>query len=195
MYSQVELLEFRDRIAGWFRDAIGSFAREHAKTEVCYFCLDSDPKYGYIHLGIQTTKSSRQSCIETRERRIPYRRKLFEDHFELWIENANYQIRANSPIVLQNNAGDFFFSPFAEMTIDQWIALYQSKEYTELSKTRGVSEDYLESRVAYVFWKTYELLIEEKAFDGLTLASPTQLAYCFHDQDPVVVDVLRLPAP
>jgi hypothetical protein len=193
MISNQDWLHFQQRLLDASREAIIRFASEYPEQEICYFCFDSEPYYGYVRLAINTTECSQDFARHWRKRHLDYRKKLYDESHDTWIKSSKYQMRSTSVAPFCNNPGDFFAIDCADIEFPEWQAYADSDEYPEHKYGDG-SDDYLENRCSYMFWQVFESLSSENLFGELRLATPTYLGFVFHDDEqPTILDVINLP--
>jgi hypothetical protein len=179
---------FLERLVKTTRESIDSFASEHPSEEVCYFAYDSEPCYGYVLTSFNTTRASLEHARKQHDYHSRYRHQLLEK--PVWFDSAYYQAKVHSVLPFCNNTGDFAYQSYRNIAFPEWQQLAESPEYVEQDDT---DKDYLTNRVARLFCRATDRLIDEQAFARLRLASPTLLGFGFHDHDQYVLRILNLP--
>lgn len=172
--------------------AIRRFAQEHPNVIVSDFWYDSEPCYGYVLIGINSLDSARRSAREIYDYHISYRRKLLTDDLDTWLDNAVYQLRVHSVKEAITNSGVFEFSQYAKIDFPEWQECAESDDYPDQP---DYQDDYLECRAAYLFWRTFETLVEQDAFSPLQLASPARLGFAFHEGSANIMHLLNWNNP
>ncbi len=167
--------------------AIEKFYRKHGDEEVCYFAYDSEPCYGYVLTCFNTSKESLKYIKNYRAHHVSYRQQLQADPDGF--NNAYYQTKANTILPFCNNTGDFAYQGFTEINFPEWEDFFQNPNYPESEKSE---EDYLTNRVARLFSRSIDQLVKENAFEKLRLAQPTLLGFTFHDDSPIILEILNL---
>jgi len=168
--------------------AIQQFAVQHGSEEVCYFSYDSEPRYGYVLTCFNTSRASLESARKQRDYHTQYRRKLMAEPG--WFDSAYYQTKANALLPFCNNTGDFAFQGFTQIQFPEWQEYAESPDYPE---AKDDDNDYLINRVARLFSRATDQLVEERVFEQLRLARPTLVGFGLHDLDQHVLHVLNLP--
>ncbi len=186
--EEIEWDRFLEKLLIETNQAIDKFALEHPNEEVCYFAYDTEPCYGYVLTCFNTTESSIKHVSEWHKRNIKYCGELLDD--DVWRNSAYYQVKANSVLPYCDNTGDFEYQGFTEINFPEWEKYANSENYPE---PPSHEDDYLESRVALIFWKALQKLSDDGAFTKLNMATPTLLGFGYHDDDPVVVRMLNVP--
>jgi hypothetical protein len=179
---------FLERLVVQTKSAIDQFAAEHGDQEVCYFAYDSEPRYGYVLTCFNTSSAARANVREQREYHTRYRRELMAD--PVWVNDACYQVRANSISPICNNTGDFAYQGFTEIAFPEWKEFAESAAYPEAGDN---DEDYLQSRVSRLFSRATDQLVDSGAFWALRLATPMLMGSGFHDGGQHILDMLNLP--
>ena len=174
------------------KSVIARFSEEYPSVFVSDFWYDSEPCYGYVLIGINSLESARSSAREQYDYHVSYRRKLLTEDLDTWLDSAVYQLGVHSVKEAVTNSGDFEFSQFAQIDFPEWRKCAESDDYPENPDYRG---DYLECRAAYLFWRTFETLVEGDAFSSLRLASPTRLGFAFHEGSENIMHLLNWNAP
>jgi hypothetical protein len=179
---------FLERLVKATRESIESFASEHPTEEVCYFAYDSEPGYGYVLTSFNTTHASLEHARNRHDYHSQYRRQLLDK--PVWFDNAYYHARVHSVLPFCNNTGDFAYQSYRNIQFPEWQEFAESPEYVEEDDT---DKDYLTNRVARLFCRATDRLVDEHAFDRLRLASPTLIGFAFHDHGQHVLRILNLP--
>ena len=169
------------------REAIISFSSTHPNEEVCYFAFDCDPIYGYVLACFNTTDNSLRYVKERQERNLLRGKKILGN--DKYRDNAYYYVESLNVPPHCNNTGDFKYQGYSEISFPEWEEYSRSDEYP---KSEGHKDDYLDNRVAFIFWQALTQLVEEGAFSNLKLASPTLVGFMFHDQQEIVVRILNM---
>lgn len=179
---------FLERLLVASRAALARFAAEHADEELCAFAYDSDPGNGYVLIALNTSAANLAYVRKQHENAVAMRRQILaQPHAR---QSAYYHVKANSVRPFCDNTGDFAYQDFAEVSFPEWQELFESASYKEPAPGE---DDYLESHAALIFARAIDTLVDEGAFAGLRLASPTLLSFAFHDQPSYVLRMLRLP--
>jgi hypothetical protein len=176
------------RLVDETKSAIQQFAAQHGGEEVCYFAYDSEPRYGYVLTCFNTSSASLEFIRKQRDYHTQYRRQLLEK--PVWFDSAYYQARVNSVLPFCNNTGDFAFQGFTQIQFPEWQEFADSPDYPE---AKDDDKDYLTNRVARLFCRATDQLVEERAFEQLRLARPVLIGFGFHDHDQYVLHMLNLP--
>lgn len=179
---------FLEKLKSETRRAIGKFASENPNEEVCHFAYDTEPCYGYVLTCFNTSQASIKHVNEWHERNTKYCGELLNN--KTWRNCAYYQVKANRVLPYCDNAGDFEYQGFTEINFPEWESFANSEHYPEAPNHE---DDYLESRVALIFWKGLQELADAGAFSKLRLATPTLLGFGFHDEEQIVVRMLNIP--
>ena len=179
---------FLDRLVKSSKESIQSFASEHPAEEVCYFAYDSEPRYGYVLTSFNTTQASLKHAKKQNDYHTRYRRQLLEKPG--WFDHAYYQASVHSVLPFCDNSGDFAYQFYRNIEFPEWQEFANSAEYTEADDPY---KDYLLNRVARLFCRATDKLVEEDAFKPLRLASPTLIGFGFHDHYQYVLHMLNLP--
>ena len=170
------------------KSAIDAFATRHPKAEVCYFAYDSEPRYGYVLTCFNTTEAS----IEHTRKWSPHHTKRLTEILgnPIWFDSAYYQAKSHSSLPFCNNTGDFAYQGFSQIEFPEWGEYAESPDYP---KSEDADEDYLLNRLARLFCRSFDRLIEERCFEKLTLARPTLIGFGFHDEGQHIIHMLNLP--
>ncbi|MCL2310532.1 MAG: hypothetical protein FWC42_09765 [Proteobacteria bacterium] len=179
---------YLNRLVEETKSAIRQFAVQHGDEEISYFAYDSDPQCGYVLTCFNTLSASLEFSRKQQERRVSYRRKLMAE--PAWFDHAYYQVRAHALLPFCNNTGDFAYQGFTEIKFPEWEAFWQSSAYPQ---TEDHDEDYLINRVARLFCRAIDQLVEERAFERLRLAQPTLIGFVFHEDEQKILHMLNLP--
>lgn len=170
------------------RSVISKFSQEHPAVEVSDFWYDSEPRYGYVIISINTLESAQRSARKRYDYHVNYRRKLLTEDLDTWLDNAVYQLECHSVQETVYSTGDFEFVEYAQIDFPDWKDCAECDDYPEAPDWEG---DYLECRVAYLFWRSFETLVAENAFSSFRLASPTRLGFAFHDSSENIMHLLN----
>ena len=169
--------------------AIKQFAREHPDDEVCCFFFDCDePRYGHLSISLDTLENNIRSAKELERFAIKNRRKNLRG--KLTWQWAKYQIATPVLSPFNTDSGDFAFPEFTEVSFPTWVKLAERGGYP---KGDEHEDDYLESNARLVMWRVAEKLVAEEAFAPLKLASPFMVGYSIHDEDAVILRLLKWP--
>jgi hypothetical protein len=180
--------EFLKRLTEATKRAVRDFAAQHPSEEICYFAYDSEPRYGYVLLSFNTTQESLRHAQKWHDRHAERRRELLAN--PTWFDNAYYQVKAHSVMPFCDNTGDFKYQGFSEVRFPEWEAFAASPDYPA---PKDDDDDYLANRVARLFSRAIDQLVEDGAFGALRLASPTLLGFGFHDEDMLILRFIGLP--
>ncbi len=101
-------------------------------------------------------------------------------------------MRATAAPFYCNNSGGFEYQEYADVRFPEWQAFYEFSTYPE-PEFEDESDDYLENRSAFLFWRVHDALPQDGTYAKLKLASPTLLEFAFHDEDHCILDALNLP--
>jgi hypothetical protein len=169
-------------------DAIQAFAAEHPGVECCHFAFDSEPRYGYVLIGFDSTTNSLKSA-QTRENYAISRRTEMLSEEEAW-RDAEYFL--NTPVLVPfgDNTGDFEFQFFRECKFPEWQEYAESTEYPA---ERENENDYLEGNFRILVWRVVESLIASDAFNCLKKSKPFLISYGLHDQEQRILRILNWP--
>lgn len=179
---------FLERLVEQTKAAVERFAAKHPNEEVCYFAYDSEPRYGYVLICLNTTRASLEFAHKQQDYHTQYRRELLGD--PVWFDNAYYQAKAHALLPFCNNTGDFAYQGFAEIKFPEWQDYAESAEYPE---SDDEDDDYLINRAARLFCRATDQLVDQRTFERLQLAKPTLIGFGFHDHDQYVLRMLNLP--
>ncbi len=160
------------------REAIARFRIEHPEVTVSDFWFDSEPRYGYVMIALNSEDSAIRFAKEQYDYHVAYRRKLFTEQLKTWLDCAIFQLSVHSVSQVCTNSGDFDFPDFAEVLFPEWQEFAESDDYPQ---SEDSDRDFLKCRVGYTFWRVLEQLVAEDAFRDLHLASPTRVGFAFHD--------------
>jgi len=178
---------FKEKLVRGSREAIISFSNSHPDEEICYFAYDCQPSYGYVLTCFNTTDESLRYVSELQEINVQRGHKILDnDRFR---HAGYYYVKSLSVSPHCNNTGDFKYQGYTQIFFPEWEEYSESDEYPENEKHQ---DDYLESRVALIFWHALTQLVDEGAFSKLKLASPTLIGFMFHDEQEVVVRILNI---
>jgi len=192
--SEPDWDEAYERLLARTREAIARFSKEYPNAIICDFWYDSEPRYGYVLIGLNTPESARRSVEEQYAYNVAYRRKLLTEGVDTWLDSAYYQLRCHSVREVMTNSADFEFTEYAEILFPDWQEFAEGDQYpSQPEKRPHWLDDYLESRVSYLFWRVFESLVSEDAFSELNLASPTRLGFAFHDGPELVLHLVNWP--
>ena len=192
MMNEPDWEQAYERLLQETRAAIANFSTEHPDVVVSDFWYDSEPCYGYVLIGVNSLESSRRTARKQYDYHVSYRRKLLTENLDTWLDNSVYQLGVHSVQEVNSNSGDFEFSQYAQIDFPEWQKCAESDDYPESPSHRG---DYLECRAAYLFWRTFETLVEEGAFSPLRLASPARIGFAFHEGTENVMHLLNWDNP
>jgi hypothetical protein len=179
---------YLERLVQETKSATEQFAAEHADEEVCYFAFDSEPRYGYVLTCFNTSRASLEFTRKQLAYHTQYRRRLLED--PIWFDNAHYKAKAHALLPFCNNTGDFAYQEFTRIDFPEWQEYAESDDYPH---SDDEDEDYLLNRVARLFCRATDLLVERRSFNKLRLARPFLIGFGFHDHDQYVLHILNLP--
>ena len=179
---------FLERLVEQTKSAVESFAAAHPGEEVCYFAYDSEPRYGYVLTCFDTSQNSWEFVRKQLQHNTHYRRNLLDK--AAWFDNAYYQAKANALLPFCNNTGDFAYQGFTQIQFPEWGEYAESAEYPV---SEDEDEDYLTNRVARLFCRATDRLVDQNVFAPLRLARPTLIGFGFHDHDQFVVNMLNAP--
>ena len=110
--------------------AIQRFAQEHPSEEICFFCYDSEPRYGYVFIGFDTLENNVRSAMGLQRFAVDNRERNLQG--ALTWQWAQYQL---STPVLQpflTNSGDFAYREYAQV---DFPADYLGESFTYTGKT------------------------------------------------------------
>jgi hypothetical protein len=169
--------------------AIRRFGQEYAQLPVCFFQLDSEPRYGYVLIGFDTLENNIRTVKKSEQTAIANRRRTLTRP-ESW-KSAKYSLKTPRLAAFNTNSGNFAFPEYAQVSFPDWRKLAEEGGYPV-----GLAhqDDYLESNVRLVLWRVAERLVAEDAFEPLTLASPFMVGYGFHDGEQVILRLLNWSA-
>lgn len=176
------------RLVDETKAAIQLFAAQHGSELVCYFAYDSEPCYGYVLTCFNTSRASLEFVREQRNYHTKYRRELMAK--PVWFDSAYYQAKTNALLPFCNNTGDFAFQGFTRIEFPEWQEFADSPDYPEAKEN---DKDYLINRVARLFSRATDQLVDECAFQPIRLARPALVGFGFHDHDQYVLHLLNLP--
>src|SRR5207302_8752929 len=121
---------------------------------VCFFCYDSEPRYGYVFIGFDTLENNIRCALELQRHSVERRKQNLTGRIT-W-EWAKHQLKTPVLDPFNTNSGDFAYREYAEADFPAWRALAESGDYP-----RGADheDDYLESNGRLVLWRTAERLL------------------------------------
>jgi hypothetical protein len=166
--------------------AICRFAAEHPDEAVCFFAFDTEPRYGYVLIGMDTLANNIRSVKRRESFAIGQREKMLR-RADSW-QHAKYFLRSPVLTAFNTNSGDFAYSQYAKVEFPEWRAAAEAGDYPTGS---AHADDYLESNGRLVLWRVAERLVAEGAFASLRMASPFIVGYGIHDQEESVLHLLN----
>ena len=168
-------------------EALKKFSLEYPEKPVSDICYDSEPSAGYVLIAFNTEANDIESFRKRNDESKHYARKQITERYDNWQDNAHSFLKSQVVRIRNGEPGYFDYQDFANVEFPEWV------EYTEqdLPERPNYLDDYLETKVAYLFWKVFNNLVERDAFDELSISKNFQLSYCFHDQSPVHLFVLN----
>src|SRR5262245_47286009 len=86
---------------------IERFSQEHPQEPVCFFAFDSEPRYGYVLISLDTLQNNIRSVKRREQAAIEQRRKVLTRP-QSW-ESAKYFLRTPVLTAFNTNSGDFAF--------------------------------------------------------------------------------------
>jgi hypothetical protein len=175
-----------DRLVLESEAAIGRFAREHAAEAVCFFAFDSEPRYGYVIIAIDTLENSLALAQEAEELAVKQRRRVLSGpHGWRVATDAMSSPRLG---VFTTNPGDFKYPRYAEVRFPGWQLA------AETGSGGAHVEGYLDGNARLVLWNASEQLVERDAFRPLNLATPFMIGYAIRGEEESVLRILKWPA-
>ena len=166
--------------------AIGDFSSKHPDRIVSDICYDSEPEAGYVLVAFNTEANDSKDFRKRNSASNAYIKEQLVERYDNWKENAHYFLKSKEVRRRGANPGYFDFQDFADVDFPEWVEYIEQ----ELPDRPSHEDDYLESRVAFLFWRVMDTLVNDDCFEDLLVTSDFQLSYCFHDQDPVVLFTL-----
>ena len=82
-----------------------------------------------------------------------------------------------------NRRGQWKYDLISFVELSVWEAYFNQEESPEL-----------EGRIIVTLWRVVERLVADKVFDGLQMSSPFRIAFCFHDDETIVLRLLNWPS-
>jgi hypothetical protein len=169
--------------------AIRRFAAEHPNEEVCCFAFDTEPRYGYVLIGLDTLSNNIRSVKRRESFAVEQREKMLRLP-SAW-QHAKYFLRSPVLTAFNTNSGDFAYSQYARVEFPEWREAAERGDYPT---GPARADDYLESNGRLVLWRVAERLFAGGAFATLQLASPFLVVYGIHDQEESILRLLNWPA-
>jgi hypothetical protein len=170
-------------------EAIRRFAAEHPDEVVCFFAFDTEPRYGYVLIGLDTLANNLRSVKGLEGFAVEQREKTLRQA-DAW-QHAKYFLSSPVLTAFNTNSGDFAYSHYAEVQFPEWREAAESGEYPT---GPAHADDYLESNGRLVLWRVVERLVAEGVFAALKMGSPFLVGYGIHDQEECVLRLLNWPA-
>ena len=174
-----------ERLVAESEAAIGRFAREHGGEAVCFFAFDSEPRYGYVIIAIDTLENSLALAQEAERFALERRRRVLGGPHG-W-RMAAHGMSSPKLGVFTTNPGDFKYPRYAEVEFPQW------RSAAETGSGGMHVEGYLDGNARLVLWNASERLVERDAFRPLNLATPFMIGYAIHDEEESILRVLKWP--
>jgi hypothetical protein len=169
--------------------AIQAFGKEHGNAEVCCFFFDcDDPRYGLVHISLDTLQNNMRSAKQLEQFAIE-QRNTYLRRTPMW---AGVKHTLSTPVLspFSTNGGDFEFGCYRTVEFPAWRELAQSEDLPDRAEHE---DDYLASNARLVLWRVAERLVSEDAFAPLLLASPFMVGYSVHDEEEAVLRLLNWP--
>src|SRR3954454_19837876 len=98
--------------------AIRRFAAEHPDEAVCFFAFDTEPRYGYVLIGLDTLANNIRSVKRREAFAIAEREKMLR-RADSW-RHAKYFLKTPVLTAFNTNSGDFEYSRYAEVQFPEW---------------------------------------------------------------------------
>jgi hypothetical protein len=169
--------------------AIRRFAVEHPNESVCFFAFDTEPRYGYVLISLDTLANNLRS-VKRRESFAIGQREQMLRMADAW-QHAKYFLRTPVLTAINTNSGDFAYFEYDRVDLPEWREAAERGDYpTGPART----DDFLESNGRLVLWRVAERLLAANAFAPLRLASPFLVGYGIHDQEESILRILNWPA-
>jgi hypothetical protein len=168
--------------------AIRRFAVEYPDKVVCFFAFDTEPRYGYVLIALDTLANNMRSVKQLEAFAVGQREKLLR-RADAW-QHAKYRLRSPVLTAFNTNSGDFAYPDYARVEFPEWR---EAAELGEYPTGPAHADDYLESNGRLVLWRVAEKLVAEAAFAPLCLASPFLVGYGIHDQEESILRLLNWP--
>lgn len=184
----IDWKEEETRLYKFTLPVIARFAQEHPTETAAAFMYDSEPRYGYVYIGIDSVANNRRSAQHREQFAIQQQRKYLKKP-TAW-KYAKHHV--NTPVLspVEPDSGDFAFAEYAELSCPQWTALLQDADYPPPAEHE---DDYLEGNVRLIFLRVIDRLVKERAFKAWRLGSPFMLGYAFHDEGATILRFLNWP--
>lgn len=179
----------RARLTRAAADALTAFATEHVNVECSHLVFDSEPRYGYVQLSLDSTANSVRTAQAREKFAIEQRQQMLSGE-DPWRE-AEYFL--NHPVLTPfgDNAGSFEFQSYRELEFPEWQEYAESADYPAQEENEN---DYLEGNFRILVWHVVEELVSSGAFDCLNKAKPFLVSYGLHDQEQSIIRILDWPA-
>lgn len=108
-----------------------------------------------------------------------------------WKQSPVYYLaKAHALLPFCNNIGDFEYQDFRQIKFPEWQTYAESPDYLASDEE---DDDYLINRVARLFCRAIDHLVEQRSFERLRLSQPFLIRFAFHDHDQHVLHMLNLP--
>jgi hypothetical protein len=169
--------------------AIRRFAAEHPAEAVCFFAFDTEPRYGYVLIGLDTLVNNVRSVKQCESFALGQREKMLR-RADAW-QHAKYFLRTPVLAAFNTNSGDFAYSQYDRVEFPEWREAAERGDYPT---GPDHADDYLESNGRLVLWRVAERLVADGALATLKLASPFLVGYSIHDQEEGILRLLNWPA-
>jgi hypothetical protein len=169
--------------------SISRFAVEHPGETVCFFAFDTEPRYGYVWISLDTLACNVRS-VKRRESFAIGQREQTLRRVDAW-QHAKYFLKTPILTAFNTNSGDFAYSQYETVEFPEWR---ETAELGDYPTGPAATDDYLESNGRLVLWRVAEQLVADGAFASLKMASPFLVGYSVHDQEESILRLLNWPA-
>jgi hypothetical protein len=161
---------------------ISKFAAEHPNELFSSFAYTVDSLYTGVALNFDTLENSLKEAQREEQYQVKHRNRLFAT--ERGWEDARYQVAHHiNRIDDCNLRGPFQYDLVAFVELPVWADYFENCE--------DCSE--LEGRVIVSLWQVVDRLVDSGVFEKLRLSSYFRVAFCFHDDEMIVLRILNWP--
>lgn len=168
---------------------IRQFATEHSDVTCSFFAYDTDPGHGYFLPSFDTYENSLQQAQKNEQWAIEQRQKMLSQDWS-W-NSASYLSKSPRITDYSPDVGYFAYHIYAEFHFPELVEFRENESYPQ--KRNDAEDDYLEGHVRIILWRVIERLIMNDAFAQLRMSSPFRVGYQFHDEDLLVLRILKWP--
>ena len=167
--------------------SILDFTSQFPDKKVADLFFDCEPDAGYALISYNSVENSNNHFKEHYEERTTYIHKQVTERYDNWEDSFHSFLKRESKSFRCGDPGYFDYQHFAEVEFPEWVEYLNQ----DLPNRPNYQDDYLESRISFLFWKVLDRLIKDGAFEALSTCANFRMGYCYHDQEPVTLFIIN----